>query len=72
MSLSRHCAELHEIAALLAEEATLIEGMSQNGAPAKQASVAQCYSAGLAQWALLIKPLQLAALDMATVNAWVV
>ena len=71
MSLSRHCAELHEIAALLAEEATLIQGMSQNGAPAKQASVAQCYSAGLSQWALLIKPVLLEALDLETASAWV-
>ena len=59
MSLSRHCVELHEIAALLAEEATLIEGMSQDGAPAKQESVAQCYSGGVSQLALLTGLLQL-------------
>ncbi|WP_415409793.1 hypothetical protein ACLM45_13570 [Synechococcus sp. A10-1-5-9] len=52
-------AELNNIAGLLAKEADLIQAMSQDGAPAKQESVAECYSGGVSQLALLTGLLQL-------------
>jgi len=71
MSLSRHCAELEKIAVLVNTEVTMVCCMRRHGEAAELSAESRTLVAGIAQWALLIKPLQLAALELEMEAAWV-
>ena len=45
--------------------------MRRNGEAPEPEAEARCYAAGIAQWALLITPLRLEALELETINSWV-
>ena len=62
--------ELEQIAGLIVEEHRLIHCMRHcEGEAPEPAAEAASLAAGVSQWALLIKPLQLAALDLELASA---
>ena len=71
MPLSSVCEELHQIALLTAAEAQIIRCMRRNGEAPEPEAEARCYAAGFAQIALMIRPLQMEALELETADAWV-
>lgn len=65
MPLADQFAELDSIAQLIVEEHALIRCMRHcEGEAPEPAAEAASLAAGISQWALLIQPLQLAALDL--------
>ena len=64
MPLNDACMELEQIAGLIVEEIQLIHCMRCQGEAPEPAAEARSVAAGVAQWALLIQPLQLAALGL--------
>ena len=71
MTFAEHCSELHQIAVALVAENSLIQEMREEGEAPEVELEARSMAAGIAQIGLLIQPLQLAALDLETENAWV-
>ena len=71
MSLGQHCSELHKISTLITAEACMLCCMRSHGEAAEPEVETRTLVAGIAQWALLIKPMQLAALDLEMEAAWV-
>ena len=71
MHLASVCAELDEIALLTAAELQVIRTMRRYGEAPEPEAEARCYAAGFAQIWLLVRPLQLEALELETVNSWV-
>ena len=71
MSLGDHLAGLDTIAGLIVEEHQMIRCLRCQGEPPEPEAEARAYAAGLAQMAMLIRPLQMAALDLELQSAWV-
>ena len=71
MHLASVCSELEEIATLTAAEHQVIRVMRRHGEAPEPEAEARCLAAGIAQWALMIRPLQMEALDLETAAAWV-
>lgn len=71
MPLADQFAELNKIAAMIEAEHQLITCMRSQGEPPAPEAEARCYAAGLAEIALLLPVMQLAALELEQVNAWV-
>ena len=71
MPLADHLAELEPIARLITQEHELIHCLRCQGEPPEPEAEARAYAAGLAQMALMIRPLQMAALDLELEASWV-
>ena len=64
MPLDDACAELQQISAIVCEEIQLIHCMRCQGEAPEPEAEAASLAAGIGQVALMIRPLQLAALDL--------
>ena len=71
MPLADQFAELDSIAQMIEAEHQLITCMRSQGEPPAPEAEVYCYAAGLAEIALLLSVMQLAALELEQVNAWV-
>jgi len=71
MSLASACVDLHQIASLLVAEHELITAMRADGVGPEPEAEARCYGAAMAQLALMIRPMQMAALDAEMASVWV-
>ena len=71
MTFASHCRELHQIASALVAENSLIQKMREEGEAPEAELEARSMAAGIAQIGLLIRPLQLEALNLETEKAWV-
>lgn len=71
MPLADQFAELDSIAQMIQAEHQIITCMRSQSEPPTPESEARCYAAGLAEIALLLPVMQLAALELEQVNAWV-
>ena len=71
MPLSHQLEQIEPIASLIVEEHRMIRCLRCQGEPPAPEAEARAYAAALAMPALMLRPLQMKAIELETASAWV-